>query len=342
MRQLTLFALGIYLLACSGKKSEGPPKASPTAVDVVVASELSVPEDLTGNGTVLPAEVVELHIESTGRLVSLDMKDGAFVRKGTLLAKINDAELQAQLRQQRVRLDLARKNKNRYEKMLAVNGINQADYDQAVNEVASLEAEVDMTLAQIEKTELRAPFDGTLGLRMVSPGAFVTSLTVLGSIIEQGPLRIDFTLPEQYASGLKPGEKLIVTDAADDTATAILSAVDLQANPSTRNVRARAVVQSGQLTPGAYAKVRIRRLLKGITVPTQCIIPDAVANKVIVVKEGKGRYVPVRTGLRTEDVVQITDGLVPGDSVIVTGVLFVRPDAPVTIRSVKEVTVGSR
>lgn len=342
MRLFSFLLLAAFLSACSGKKSEGPPKAPPTAVDVVVASELSVPEDLTGNGTVLPAEVVELHIESAGRLIALEMKDGAFVRKGSLLAKTNDAELQAQLRQQRVRLDLARKNKDRYEKLLAVNGINQADYDQAVNEVASLEAAVDMTLAQIEKTELRSPFDGTLGLRTVSPGAFVTSQTVLGSIVEQGPLRIDFTLPEQYASGLKQGEKLIVTDAAGDTATAILSAVDPQANPSTRNVRARAVVQSGRLTPGAYARVRMRRLLNGITVPTQCIIPDAVANKVIVVKEGKGKYVPVRTGLRTEEVVQITDGLVPGDSVIVTGVLFVRPDAAVTVRSVKEVTFGTR
>lgn len=342
MRPLILFTTVLFLLACSGKKSEGPPKAPPTSVDVVVASELSVPEDLTGNGTVLPAEVVELHIESTGRLIALDMKDGAFVRKGSLLAKTNDAELQAQLRQQRVRLDLARKNKERYEKLLAVNGINQADYDQAVNEVASLEAAVDMTLAQIEKTELRAPFDGTLGLRMVSPGAFVTSQTVLGSIVEQGPLRIDFTLPEQYASGLKQGERLVIIDATGDTATAILTAVDPQANPSTRNVRARAVVQNGQLTPGAYAKVRMRRLLKGIAIPTQCIIPDAVANKVILVKDGKGRYVPVKTGLRTEELVQITDGLMSGDSVIVTGVLFVRPDAPVSIRSVKEVNVGSR
>lgn len=342
MRLLYSLSIGFLLLACSGKKSEAPLKPPPVAVDVIVASEMDIPEDLTGNGTVLPAEVVELHMESSGRLISLNMKDGAFVRKGVLLAKTNDAELQAQLRQQRVRLDLARKNKDRYEKMLSVNGINQADYDEAVNEVASLEAAVDMTLAQIEKTELRAPFDGILGLRMVSPGAYITPQTVLGSILEEGPLRIDFTVPEQYASGLKQGKTLFIIAANGDSASAILLAVDPQANTATRNVRARAVVQEGKLTPGAYVKVRLRRQLKGIVIPTPCIIPDAVANKVILVREGKGTYVPIKTGLRTDEVVQVTEGLTAGDSVIVTGVLFVRPNAPVKIRSVKEVTVGSR
>lgn len=342
MRFLSWLSICCLFFACSGKKSEGPPKAPPTAVDIIVAAELSIPEDLSGNGTVLPAEVVELHIESTGRLISLDMKDGAIVRKGTLLAKTNDAELQAQLRQQRVSLDLARKNKDRYEKMLSVNGINQADYDQAVNEVASLEAAVDMTLAQIEKTELRAPFEGTLGLRMVSPGAFVTPQTVLGSIVEQGPLRIDFTLPEQYASVLKQGLSLSVIGATGDTAKAVLSAIDPQANTSTRNVRARAIVQQGRLTPGAYVKVLLHRQLRGIAVPTQSIIPDAVANKVILVKDGKGKYVPVKTGLRTDELVQVTEGLTTGDSVIVAGMLFVRPNAPVKVRTVKEVTIGTR
>jgi membrane fusion protein (multidrug efflux system) len=266
------------------------------------------------------------------------MKDGAFVKKGALLAKINDAELQAQLRQQKVQLDLARKNKARFEKMLAVNGINQADYDDAVNQVASLEASIDISLAMIDKTELRAPFDGRMGLRTVSPGAYVTPQTVMGSIVEDGPCRIDFTLPEKLAKGLRPGTQVNISSSDDEPAVATVIATDPLVNTSTRNVKLRAVLKSGGLSAGAYVKVSSKRKVNCIAVPTQCILPDAVASKVIIVKEGKGKFVPVKTGIRTEDLVQITEGVEADDTVIVAGVLFVRPNAAVKVRSVRQLT----
>jgi membrane fusion protein (multidrug efflux system) len=342
MRLFSSLLLIAVLLACSGKKNTGPPPAQPVSVDVIVASETDIREELEANGTVLSAEMVELHVESGGRLTVLDMKDGAFVKKGTLLAKVNDADLQARLRHEQIQLDLARKNKDRFEKMLAVNGVNQADYDKAVADVAAFEAAADMTRAQIEKTEVRAPFDGTLGLRMVSPGAYVTPQTDLGTIVENGPLRIDFTVPEDFADRLKTGRPVEVIAASGDTIPATLTAVEPQINTTTRNLKARATVNSGRLTPGAFVKVSLQRTQRGIAMPAQCIIPDAVASRVIVVREGKGRFVAVKTGIRTEESVEITDGLASGDTVVVTGVLFVRPNADVKVRSVKSMTVSSR
>ncbi|MFM2207033.1 MAG: hypothetical protein RL213_1008 [Bacteroidota bacterium] len=342
MRLFSSLLLIAVLLACSGKKNTGPPPAQPVSVDVIVASETDIREELEANGTVLSAEMVELHVESGGRLTVLDMKDGAFVKKGTLLAKVNDADLQARLRHEQIQLDLARKNKDRFEKMLAVNGVNQADYDKAVADVAASEAAADMTRAQIEKTEVRAPFDGTLGLRMVSPGAYVTPQTDLGTIVENGPLRIDFTVPEDFADRLKTGRPVEVIAASGDTIPATLTAVEPQINTTTRNLKARATVNSGRLTPGAFVKVSLQRTQRGIAMPAQCIIPDAVASRVIVVREGKGRFVAVKTGIRTEESVEITDGLASGDTVVVTGVLFVRPNADVKVRSVKSMTVSSR
>ena len=340
MRYLLVLLILIIMAACGNNPSasvQSPPP--PVPVDVIVAAEMTVQNELMCNGSVLAGESVELHAESSGRLIQLTMKDAASVTKGTLLAKINDAELQARLRQETTQLTLAKANKARFEKLLAVSGVNQADYDNAVSQVATLEASVDITKALIEKTEVRAPFDGTLGLRMVSQGAYITPQTALGSLQENGPVKIDFTLPEQYASHLKTGATVTIIGSDEQKLAAYISAFDPQINPATRNIKARAILKSGRLIPGAYVKVILSNPMIGIIVPTPCVIPDAISSKVLTVKGGKGVFVNVKSGLRTEGVVEITEGLSAGDTVIVTGVLFVRPNAAVKVRSVQEVAI---
>ncbi|MFM7216825.1 MAG: efflux RND transporter periplasmic adaptor subunit [Bacteroidota bacterium] len=325
------------VLSCtSDQKQTAPPPSPPTAVDVIVAAPILLSDVVECNGSVVASESVELHVETAGRLVSIYPNDGATVRSGTLLAKVNDAELQAQLRQQTVQLDLARKQKTRLEQLVAVNGVNQSDYDDAVNKVAVLEASIEMTKAQIEKTEVRARFDGTLGIRTVSPGAYVTPQTMLGTLQEKGTLKIDFTIPEQYRDVLRTGMTLRILQSGGnkDSATATLSAIDPQVNPETRNLRCRAKLTSGKTMPGAFVKVLVPRSTNCIAVPSQCIIPDAVSDKVLVVKEGKGLFANVRTGARTRGYVQLVEGISEGDTVIATGVLFVRPKSPVKVRSV--------
>lgn len=329
----------LSLASCSEKKPESASKSTPVSVDVIIATEESVSNPFECNGSVLAGESVELHAEASGRLILLNMTDGGSVRKGDLLAKVNDAEWQAQLRQQLTQLDLAKKNKARFEKMISINGVNQADYDNAMSQVAALEAAVDITKALIEKSEVRAPFDGRLGLRTVSPGAYVTPQTVLGSIQENGPVKIDFNLPEQILSHVKIGSEITVKGSDGVSRTATIRALDAQINPQTRNVKARAVLKQGTLTPGGYVNVFLDDPMRGILVPTQCVIPDATGNKVLRVQDGKGVFVPVKTGSRNDKVVEIQDGLQPGDSIVVVGVLFVRPNSPVTVRSVKAVSL---
>jgi membrane fusion protein (multidrug efflux system) len=312
-----------------------------TIVDVLVANLRTLNNQIEANGSVVANEYVELHPEISGRIVYLNVPEGGSVSKGTVIARINDADLQAQLEKSRVQLDLYQKTEEREHKLLDINGINQADYDLAVNNVNSTKADIDYTQAQLDKTVIRAPFDGVVGLRQVSPGAYVTSANIIATVQQLDKIKVDFTLPEQYAAVVRPGTLVdIQLDAqTNERRKGLIVASEPQVNLSSRNLKVRALLKEGTAHPGAFVKVFINAGAdkKAIMVPTNCIIPEDKNNQVIVVKGGKAKVVNVQTGVREADDIEITSGLNSGDTVIVTGVLFARPDQPVTIRAVKTI-----
>ena len=170
------------------------------AVEVIIAGTENFPNSIEVNGTVLSQEMIEMHPEISGRIIYLNIPDGAAVKEGTVLVKINDADLQAQLEQQKVQLDLAKKTEERYKKLLAVNGVDQATYDAALSNVDLYTANIKVLDADIDKTVIRAPFSGKLGLRLVSKGAYVTPATVIGTLQQTDKIKIDFTVPAVYDS----------------------------------------------------------------------------------------------------------------------------------------------
>ncbi|MDP4266642.1 MAG: efflux RND transporter periplasmic adaptor subunit [Bacteroidota bacterium] len=310
---------------------------SVVAVDLVIARNQNFPNSIEVNGTVLSEEMVELHPEVSGRLTYLNIPDGAKVKEGTILAKINDADLQAQLEQLKAQLDLALKTEQRLKKLLLVNGINQADYDAASNQVITIQASIKLINAQIDKTVIRAPFSGELGLRLVSNGSFVTPQTLIGTLQVMDKVKIDFTVPETYANLVNIGNTVYVeTTESDVKELAKIIAVEPQISTVTRNLKVRARLNSGVITPGAFVKVMFNDEGKGIVIPSNAVIPDAYSNQVIIVKNGKAKFQNVETGIRTADVIEILKGISPGDSVVVSGVLFVRPNAKLKIKKVKK------
>ncbi len=319
--------------------SPTPKAAEETIVDVLVARPHAISNQIEANGTVVANEYVELHPEVSGRLVYLNVPEGAAVTKGTIVARINDADLQATLEKSRVQLELYKKTEEREHKLLDINGINEADYDLAVNNVNSTKADIDYTQAQLDKTVVRAPFDGVVGLRQVSPGAYVTPATIIATVQQMDKIKVDFTLPEQYSSVIRPGSLVDIQLDADvnNRRKGLIVATEPQVNTSSRNLKVRALLRDGLAHPGAFVKVFLNAGdgKKAIMVPTNCIIPEDKNNQVIIVKGGMAKVVNVETGVREADNIEITKGLVSGDTVIVTGVLFARPDAPVTIRAVK-------
>jgi membrane fusion protein (multidrug efflux system) len=311
----------------------------PTIVDVIVAIPRSIQNQIEANGSVVANEYVELHPEISGRIVYLNVPEGANVTKGTVIARINDADLQATLEKSKAQLELYKKTEERERKLLDINGINEADYDLAVSNVNTTKADIDYTQAQLDKTIIRAPFDGVVGLRQVSPGAYVTPANIIATVQQLDKTKVDFTLPEQYSSVVRKGGLVdIQIDALSNTRRkGLIVATEPQINLSSRNLKVRALLQEGQGHPGAFVKVFVDAGVdkKAIMVPTNCIIPEDKNNQVIIVKQGKAQLVNVTTGVREANNIEITRGLNPGDTIVVTGVLFARPNSPVTIRSVR-------
>ena len=331
-----------FALSCKSKKQNTKKNqaAPPPTVDVIIASSRTIPNTLEANGTVVAGEFVEVRPEISGRITYLNVAEGSPIARGSIIAKINDADLRAQLNKVKVQLELADITVSRYKKLLDIQGINRADYDVALNQVNSLKADIGIIQANIAKTIVRAPFSGVVGLRQISTGAIVSPTTVLATLQKMGQTRIDFTLPENYANLLKRGNTVVVeTDANGGTKKrATIIAIEPQISTATRNVIIRARLQKGaNMNPGSFVKVYVDAGEEnGMMIPANAIIPDARAKQVVVVKGGKAKFVDIETGVRQVGAVQVTSGLKAGDSVVVSGVLFARPNAAVKVRSVKK------
>ncbi|MBN8836980.1 MAG: efflux RND transporter periplasmic adaptor subunit [Sphingobacteriia bacterium] len=346
MQKLT-FLSATLLFAFLGCKSKNEEKAAPVKsaqqnaalVDVLVAQPKSISSRVETNGTVVANEYVELHPEINGRLTYLNVPEGAYVTQGTVIAKVYDADLRAQLDKSKVQLDLAEKNEERLRKLLSVSGVNQSDYDNALSAVNGYKADIQYTESILVKTVIKAPFSGVLGLRQVSPGAYITPANIIATLQQVDKVKIDFVIPEKYTSLIVKGKKVtILLDQLKQTkALATIIATEPQINQNTRNLKVRAILDNVKINPGAFVKVVLDANTdnKAILVPTGSIIPDDKDKQLIVVKNGKAKFITVETGVREAGFVEVTSGVNPGDSVVVSGVLFARPNSLVKIKAVK-------
>ncbi|MEP6681845.1 MAG: efflux RND transporter periplasmic adaptor subunit [Parafilimonas sp.] len=340
--------LAVCMLACHSKeKNKEPKKSPPPIVDVIVAHTQPISDSIEANGTVVANEYVELHPEATGRITYLNVPEGKFISKGTVIARINDEDLVANLNKSKAALVLAQQYVDRLKPLLAVQGVNQADYDVAANTVISTQADIQYTQALIDKTVIRAPFDGVVGLRQVSIGAYVGNTDIIATMQQVNNLKIDFTLPEDYSKYINTGSKVqVVLDATNDTLrhTATVVAIEPQANTITRNLKVRALLQdNAKANAGAFVKVYIEQgaSKQSILVPTNCIIPSDINKQLILVKNGKAQFTNVTTGIRTQSNVEVTQGVSAGDTIIVTGVLFAKDKNAVTVRKVETLESAS-
>lgn len=331
MRKLHLLAICATLLvvACS-KKPKSADKFNPNApvsVDIAVIENQKIDKQIEVNGSVLANDYIDLHPETNGRVVFLQIPEGKMVQSGTVLAKLNDADLQAQLEKIKVQLELANINEQRNKQLLNVKGINQSDYDISLQQVKSSKADLAYTQSLIDKTIVRAPFTGQIGLRQISLGAFINTTTTIATLQKTDHLNIDFTLPEMYGRYVKVGKKIKLDGIVESgqKLSATITAIEPQIIATTRNIKARATLQ-GTMLPGAYVKVYLSDNVQkpSILVPANVLIPESKNKQIVLVKNGMASLVEVQTGYRTATSVEITKGVNVGDTIVVAGMLFVR------------------
>ena len=301
-----------------------------------VAEYSKLSNNLSANGTVLAQDEVQLQPEVSGRVTYLNIKEGVVVSKGTLLMKINDADLQAQVFKLKTQLKIAQSNLSRLAELLKIKGVSQAEYDAADNVVNNINADIQLLNVQIAKTELRAPFSGKLGLRNISLGAYVSPATVVVSLQNISQLKMDVSLPEKYAGVIQVGDNMQCSVAGIESPfTARVIAIEPTIDEMTRNLKVRAMIQNpnSKLVPGAYVKVqlKLKETPNAIMIPSSAVIPDDKATKIVVTDSSKAKFVNIEIGTRTESEVQVLSGLNAGDTVLLTGLLQVKPGMSVKI-----------
>ncbi len=320
-----------------GKSAAEKPKTPPMTVQAVIVHVERLANNIRVTGSLLAGEEVELRSEIAGMLTKLALREGMTVKKGDLLFKLNDAELQAQARKILSRKKLLEEQEFRQRKLLEIKGISQNEYDIALNELTAIKSEIDLVQAQIARTEVRAPFAGTVGLRYVSEGAYITPATRIAALTNLSTLRLDFAIPGQYAALVRVGEKIEFTlQGTDNRYEARIFAIEPRIDPLTRTVQIRALFTNNRapkIFPGAFAEVflDLHEINNALMIPTEALIPEIKGQRVFLAKNKIVTPVNVETGIRTDRKLQITSGIHEGDTVITTGLLQIKGGANVNV-----------
>ena len=268
------------IAGCGREKTQTARGGSGEAIPVEAVVVRSTPlEDKTyATGTLLAFEEVGLRPETSGRVVEVLFDEGRAVRKGDLLVKINDREYQAQLRRKQLEETLAADEERRKRGLFEINGISREEYDKAVNALRMVQAEREVIESQLAETEIRAPFDGVIGLRHVSVGSYVTPSTLVASLQSIDPIKVEFSVAEKYAGKLTPGREVSVQVGEDsERHRGRVYAVEAKIDPATRTLKARATIANpgGRLIPGAFSRVEITLevLPDALVIPAGAVVP---------------------------------------------------------------------
>jgi membrane fusion protein (multidrug efflux system) len=311
------------------KQDESKVSAKPVRVDVETVKGQRYAETLAATGTLLAQEGVELQAEANGRVVRINFKEGSKVRAGELLVKLNDADLRASLDRALHRQELAAVREKRLLQLVRERIVTQDDYDVARSEMEVQGSEVELIRAQIAKTEIRAPFEGVVGLRHVSEGAFVNAATRVATLQQIDRLKVDFAIPERYAPRIAPGQRVNFRVAGSDRVhVGHVYAIDPRIDSATRTVLIRALCDNpeGHLLPGSFASLEltIADIPAALLIPAEAVVPGVDGKLVYVVQDGVAHRRVVQIGNRTSQAVQVVEGLAAGEQIVVSGLQQMR------------------
>lgn len=322
----------------------------PVEVTTVVRRDLS--ETLNVVGSVAPNESTELRAEISGLVRGIFFEEGQPVKKDAVLLKIDDSELRAQLAQADARFQLTELSLQRAENLRQTQSTTQAEYDRAKTEFASAKADRAVLNLRLEKTEIKAPFDGIVGARALSPGDYVTSQSTITSIDDLSRLKIEFQVPERFLAKVRSGTPFSVSSSSLERGQVVKGEVYFVSSVIDRSTRSSAVKgllidPPPSIKPGMFANIEVVLEVreKVLAVPEGAILTTTNGTTLIVAKEVNGEriaeFVPVRLGLRSRSLVEVIPlkgDLSENSSIVASGVggLILFPGAKLDPRPLKE------
>ncbi|MBS1646350.1 MAG: efflux RND transporter periplasmic adaptor subunit [Bacteroidetes bacterium] len=336
---VVLAGIKIFFLSSKNEKPNEKNKPKTALVRAVIAKKQAMDNVVFSSGSLLANEEATLKSESSGKIISINFKEGQPVQQGQLLVKINDADLQANLSKQIAIQKINEIKEQNLKALLSIKGVSQEEYDVALSLVQQSKADVALTQAQIQKTEVRAPFDGIIGLKNVSVGDYVSSADVLASIQQINPMKIDFSIPERYASQIHLNDSVrIKTAGIGKLYQAQIYAIDPKIDDLTRSLRVRALIENKkqELFAGSYAEVSIvLHSENALVVPSVAVISSLRGQTTYIIKNGKAELNTITIGIRTDSSVEILSGVQAGDTLVTSGIMALKPGAEVKIQNLK-------
>lgn len=292
-------------------------------------------------GVLIPDEEVDLSFETSGKITHIYFKEGTNIKKGTLLAKVNDNTLQAELKKLEAQVPLAEDRVFRQKSLLAKDAVSQEAYESVNTELEKLRADIELVKARIAQTELRAPFDGIIGLRQVSEGTYATPSTIISRLTKTTPLKIEFSVNQSVAGDIESGKRIKFTldnDNREYEATVFAVESRLDGNTLTLRVRALYPNPGGHLMPGrsAVVEIKLKEIKNAIVVPSLSTVAEMGRDIAYIYKDGRAQQVTLTKGMRTESSIQVINGLSIGDTLLTTGVMQLRDGLPVVINQLVE------
>lgn len=312
-----------------------------TPADGYIIQPSTLENEIQAVGTIRANEEVEIRSEVSRKITGIYFKEGSTVGRGKTLFKLDDSDLIASLNKLKLDEELAVINEKRTKDLLDRGLLPQAEYEIQQNTLGKIRADMESVQIQIDKTSIVAPFSGFVGLRNVSVGSYATPSNILTTMQDLSKLKIDFSIPEKYVNFFKVGQKIIFkVEGIDEEYEGEVYAFEPKLENGTKTLILRAISNrsNSKLLPGSFANVRLimKEINDALLVPTEAIIPNLKGQGVYVSKNGKVKLVDVDLGKRLEDKVQVIGGVVPGDTIITTNILRLKPDAKVKITKVNQ------
>ncbi len=335
------FFLILLTFGCSKKQDNADASRSrgTLSVEGYVASGSPVENTILIPGNILPNERIEIRSELSGRIEVLNFSEGSFVKKGTLLVKVDDSELRAQFQKLEAQMAQAKADEARKKQLIDVSGITREEYDASVTRVKELDADIKLIKTRISKSSIIAPFDGYVGLRLASPGAYVSSGDIISTLVETDPAKVEFNVPEKYVGGIAKGLDITFKlSGGTEEFRGKVYATDPMIDANSRALRIRAICdnKANKLVPGAYVEVtlELEKIEDAIMIPTIALVPLMNGENVYLINNGRVILKEITTGIRNEKMIQVIDGIGKGDTLAVTGLLALRDGIPVNIGKV--------